>query len=110
MGSCIPSSLSIVCAFLPRKWLNSSNVHLKVFFYNEELAAIINFGDAHDVAVLLPPLDIPLAFTGNNYTSQMALVILGLFLPNFGIRVEELGFARADCADACGGNFHPIVK
>ena len=72
-----------------------------------ELGSIVNFGDAHDVAPLLPSVDGPLALADDKHLRQLALVVVGPFFSNLRARVEESGLTSAEGADAGGeGSSH----
>ena len=87
---------------LARKWRVGGRRHREVELDDVELGAIVDFGDAHDVAPLLLTVDDPLALADDKHLRQLALEVVGPLLPDSGARVEESGLASAEGADAGG--------
>ncbi len=92
---------------LARKWRFGGRCHREVELHNVELGSIVDFGDAHNVAPLLPSVDHPLALANNKHVRDFALIVVGPLLPDSGARVEESSLISADGADAGGeGSTH----
>ncbi len=51
--------------------------------------AVVDLGDAHEIAHLVLVLDPPDALASHQHTKETLLVVLWPFLPNFGTEVEE---------------------
>ena len=78
---------------LARKWRVGGRRHREVELDDVELGSIVDFGDAHDVAPLLPSVDHPLALADNEHVREFALIVVGPLLPDSGARVEESGLS-----------------
>ena len=52
---------------LTRKWHCGGHSHREVKLHNVELTSIIDFGNAHNVTPLLPPVDNPLALANDKH-------------------------------------------
>jgi hypothetical protein len=104
-GCCSHSLISMRTGstiLLTRKWHCRGHSHREVKRHNVELTSIIDFGDAHDVTPLLLPVDNPLALANDKHIREFALIVVSSLLPNSLARMEELGIASAEGADAGG--------
>jgi hypothetical protein len=87
---------------LTRKWHCGGHSHREVKLHNVELTSIIDFGNAHDVTPLLPPVDNPLALADDKHIRELMLIVVRPFRSNFLARVEESSLGSAEGADAGG--------
>ena len=86
--------------YLALKGSRRSRQNLEVLLDNVEGCAVINLGDAHEIAHLVLVLDFSDTLTRHQHTKKTALVVLWPFLSYIGAGVEEPSHGSSGGSDA----------